>query len=708
MLTRLSLAALSLVQHEPMSPRHRSLQRDLLSNEPRCFSDPESWVSWLHEQLPQPAPTADAPLVVDLFAGCGGLSLGFEVAGFRTVGYEMKSFAAASYNANLSGRCIEQTLRVGDPAEISDVDIVIGGPPCQPFSQIGYQRGVRDPRDGFPIFLDAVLRMRPRIAIIENVRGLLFRNKDYLRATASELERFGYQVDARLLDTSHYGVPQKRERVVIVASRVGWSWPTPVVDAPVTVGTALGPLAQEVRPESKFLTDSMDRYIAKYEAASHCIRPRDLHLNQVSRTVTCRNLGGGTADMLRIRLPDGRRRMLHDREAARLMSFPDWFSFYGRAYDRSEQIGNAVAPLLSLALAKKALEALSGVQIMSQARQGRSKLLSKDPIQEKIEQALALLAEAGLELRELTARRRQRAALCLLALSQIKPGDTWQDAKSHVENNTVPALRSREILSFRNNHYSEGISSGSYDDVRRKDLELLSAIGLVQARANKEDADTNDGTRGYALTMEALALLRAFRMPTWEAQLRTFREQRSVINDRLSKARFFNMIRVTLSDGTAIDLGGGAHNEIQKQVIEQFLPRFAPGSRVLYFGDSSKKDLHVDEPGLQSVGLNTPARGQRLPDIVAHDVTRNWLFLIEAVHSSNPIDEQRHQILRQVTEKHTTAGRVYVTAFLNRKSFAKWLGSNGIAWETEVWCADQPDHCAHFDGIRFLGPYEEQ
>ena len=116
--------------------------------------------------------------------------------------------------------------------------------------------------------------------------------------------------------------------------------------------------------------------------------------------------------------------------------------------------------------------------------------------------------------------------------------------------------------------------------------------------------------------------------------------------------------------------------------------------------------MFVDEERLRRIGLQQPSRGARLPDIVAWEEERNWLYLIEAVHSSNPINEERHAILKQVTAG-TTAGRIYVTAFLNKKDFIKWHGSKGIAWETEVWTADQSDHCTHFDGERFLGPYEK-
>ena len=95
----------------------------------------------------------------------------------------------------------------------------------------------------------------------------------------------------------------------------------------------------------------MDTYVAKYEKASYCVTPRDLHLHRPARTVTCRNLSAATGDMHRILLADGRRRRLSVREGARLQSFPDWFEFQGSETSAYNQIGNAVPPLLAYAIA---------------------------------------------------------------------------------------------------------------------------------------------------------------------------------------------------------------------------------------------------------------------------------------------------------------------------------------------------------------------
>lgn len=172
----------------------QSLQHDLLRPTGRkTFRDRVEWQAWLHTRLPPPRLPAGAPFALDLFAGCGGLALGFEAAGIRAHGFEMKEAAARSYAANLDGGCEHMMLDLGMPEhDEGDVDLIIGGPPCQPFSQIGYQRGNRDARDGFPVFLDAVARLRPKVAIVENVRGLLFRNRDYLNETVREFQRLGY------------------------------------------------------------------------------------------------------------------------------------------------------------------------------------------------------------------------------------------------------------------------------------------------------------------------------------------------------------------------------------------------------------------------------------------------------------------------------------------------------------------------------------
>jgi DNA (cytosine-5)-methyltransferase 1 len=286
--------------------------------------------------------------VVDLFAGCGGLSLGFEANGFKTIGYEMDEQATNTYNTNLMGECFNEKLTV--ETIYPKADIVIGGPPCQPFSVGGKQLGLKDSRDGFPIFLSAIRQLDPEVLLFENVRGMLYKNKWYLKEVIEELESLGYYINYALLNAVNYEVPQNRERVIVIGSKQKINLPKKV-NRKVTAGQALEELAFQYGEDSKFFTESMDRYVANYEKASKCINPRDLYLDRPARTLTCRNLAGATGDMHRVRLKDGRRRRITVREAARLQSFPDWFEFTGTETHQYNQIGNAVAPNFAYHLA---------------------------------------------------------------------------------------------------------------------------------------------------------------------------------------------------------------------------------------------------------------------------------------------------------------------------------------------------------------------
>jgi DNA (cytosine-5)-methyltransferase 1 len=174
--------------------------------------------------------------VVDLFAGCGGLSLGFEANGFKTVGYEMDERASETYSKNLLGKCFNEKLTID--SVYPKADIVIGGPPCQPFSVGGKQLGLKDSRDGFPIFLSAVQQLEPEVLLFENVRGMLYKNKWYLKEVIEELESLGYYANYALLNAVNYEVPQNRERVVVVGSKQRFNFPKKI-NRKITAGEAL-------------------------------------------------------------------------------------------------------------------------------------------------------------------------------------------------------------------------------------------------------------------------------------------------------------------------------------------------------------------------------------------------------------------------------------------------------------------------------------
>jgi len=324
-------------------------------------------------------------------------------------------------------------------------------------------------------------------------------------------------------------------------------------------------------------------------------------------------------------------------------------------------------------------------------------------LERKITEAQEILTAIGVPLGkgELgTERRKRRLALALLAAANIKPNTAWTDASIYKDPGSH-ALLTREMIVFWNEYYGERVSSGSYDDVRRKDLIWLVEAGVVLRSANKPNASTNDPTRRYAVTPGASDVVRLYGTKGWASAVEKFRLSVGDLRAKLERKRNTARLPVTLPDGKTIGLSPGPHNELQKAIIEEFLPRYGFGAEVLYIGDTAKKLLHVEEARLRQIGFFELSH-DTLPDIVAFSRSKNWLYLIEAVHSANPINQLRHLNLERLTAR-CTVPRVYVSAFMNRDGFRKFVAD--ISWETEVWLADAPDHLIHFNGEKFLGPY---
>ena len=315
------------------------------------------------------------------------------------------------------------------------------------------------------------------------------------------------------------------------------------------------------------------------------------------------------------------------------------------------------------------------------------------PTQIIINEALDILECVGIPLNTMSERRLEKMAVCFLAVAGVI--NDWKTAT------TQNYLKTRDIIKFVNLNFEENISSGSYDDIRRKDLKLLIIADFVINSGDDQSSATNNPTRGYSIHPDFERLLIHYSTDSWEKELLIFNQNRSILSDILSRKREINKIPVTLPGGKPIELSVGEHNQLQKQVIEHFLPRFGADCEVLYIGDSSNKILFIDEYELSRIGFFELSHDE-LPDIIAFSRSRNWLYLVEAVHSSGPMSEIRVLELKKLL-KDCKAELIFVTAFLTKTEFRKWLID--IAWETEVWTADNPDHLVHFNGHKFLGAY---
>jgi type II restriction enzyme len=335
------------------------------------------------------------------------------------------------------------------------------------------------------------------------------------------------------------------------------------------------------------------------------------------------------------------------------------------------------------------------MNIISDLKQSQSFLSKPQEVQDLMLLALDFLHIFGLPV-EQTPRRVERMCFAFLACCDIKKVEDFDNPRTLADGYS---LKTREIINFENEYFGENISSGSYDDIRRKDLKFLVLSELIiQSSPNSA---TNDSTRGYALNPKFKDLVRVIGAKGWTKIVAKKVVNNKSLADILSRKRNIERIPVNLPNGKTLSFSMGKHNELQKKIIEDFLPIYGYGAEIYYVGDTENKFLYVNQESLNKLNLFEIAH-EELPDIIAYSKKRNWLYFIEAVYSSGPISETRLLQLKKLSE-NSKADIVYVTAFLNKSDFRKFIAD--IAWETEVWIAENPEHLIHFNGDKFLGPY---
>lgn len=315
------------------------------------------------------------------------------------------------------------------------------------------------------------------------------------------------------------------------------------------------------------------------------------------------------------------------------------------------------------------------------------------------------LAEAKTILKALnlpTQQTNDRSAWVFLALAQIKPDDSWNMSKS-------PLLQTYVIMDFIRKYYGKDYKPNSRETIRRQSLHQFEQARIIDRNRDNPARATNSKDNNYSLNQSIIEILNEFPNGNWEKLIKLFNEKAPSLRDEYKKERNLQKIPVKLPNGKEIELSPGKHNQLHADIIHEFCSRFiGKGGNVLYIGDTASsrdgeggKLMHLEVEFLHKIGVS-PMSHDKLPDIVVYDEINKWLFLIEAVTSHGPVSPKRWKELNEALSD-CKVGKVYVTAFPDTKEFKKNVGD--IAWETEVWIADNPDHMIHFNGDRFLGPH---
>lgn len=309
----------------------------------------------------------------------------------------------------------------------------------------------------------------------------------------------------------------------------------------------------------------------------------------------------------------------------------------------------------------------------------------------KTDEALAILKDLGLP----KGQQNERSALTLLALLGLKPSSKWSDGDN-------PLMGIRPMMDYFKANYGKTYAENSRESVRRFTIHQFLDAGIVTQNPDDPSRPINSEYTVYQIESGLLELLRTYGTDEYDAGLKTYLASTETLKKKYAQERAMKRIPIEVEPGKTITLSPGGQNILVERIVADFCEYFTSGGMLVYVGDTDEKWAYFNESLLGKLGVSIDTHG-KMPDVIIYSEQRNWLILIEAVTSHGPVNPKRRGELKALFES-CTAGLVYVTAFLDRQAMMKYLAE--ISWETEVWVADAPTHLIHFNGERFLGPYE--
>lgn len=302
----------------------------------------------------------------------------------------------------------------------------------------------------------------------------------------------------------------------------------------------------------------------------------------------------------------------------------------------------------------------------------------------KIDEVRAFLQSIGMP-------KAQQADICclsVLAMAGIKPDMPWRNA-------TNEWIRIHDIIAFANSFYSTSYAENSRETFRKQAMHHFRTAAIVEDNGKA----TNSPNYRYRLTDEVLELLKAIGTGGLDNSVNRFIAYHQRLVDIYASKKKMTMMPVRINN-LEFQFSPGKHNELQKAIIEEFAPRFAPNAECLYVGDTIEKDLVKNVEKLRELGFEITLH-DKMPDVVLYREDKNWIYFVESVTSVGPMDPKRILEISNMTQD-VKAGKIFVTAFLDFSTYKKF--SESLAWETEVWIAESPDHMIHLNGDKFLGP----
>lgn len=305
----------------------------------------------------------------------------------------------------------------------------------------------------------------------------------------------------------------------------------------------------------------------------------------------------------------------------------------------------------------------------------------------KIDEALDILKQVNVP----KAQQNERSALALLALLSLREKDNWKDARKTF-------IRVHDMMQFIKAEYNKEYAENSRETFRRQTLhQFEKEVGIVERNADEPTRSTNSPLTTWSVTDDFLNMIRNYDSGKWKKDLPKFLKKikRSVVSYKVKRKK--NQLSIDI-DGEEITFSPGKHNELQIDILNNFRKNFCPEAEVIYVGDTAHKMLYLNESLLKQLNIEIK-KHDILPDVVLLDRVKDRLYLIEAVTSHGPVSNKRHIELSEYFKK-LDFKKLFVSAFPDFSEFKRHVGD--IAWETEVWLSEIPNHMIHFNGDKFL------
>jgi len=305
----------------------------------------------------------------------------------------------------------------------------------------------------------------------------------------------------------------------------------------------------------------------------------------------------------------------------------------------------------------------------------------------KIEDAVSMLKDVQFDK---NINNKNMAARFIVAATGMKPNSKWEEASNN-------GIRIHEALDFLNKNYDTNFSENTRESLRKNGPKKMQTVNLATNNSNLGIA-TNSNNFCWSLTPSFFEIVKSFGKPDYYKKVESFLKNNPSRIKELQDKREKDMIPINYN-GLEFKLTLGKHNQLHKEILEEFAPRFAGGSELLYVGDTINKKLIFNEKKISSLGFQMNEH-DLLPDIVLYNSSKDWIYLIEAVSSVGPMSLDRVDTIDK--NYFGKSGLIFVTAFQNWSVYKKFVDK--IAWETEIWIAEYPEHMIHMNGDRFMGP----